>query len=195
MVESRLKPTRRQFLIAASLCGAGVLITRRFTCYEDTNWKPLMLTTAQGLALAAAAEVMVPDGPGPTGLEVAKNVDKFLAGMPQSTLRELDGLFLLLEHGTLIGGSLRRLTGLSPEDRLEFLNALSTKTGLLGDAFEGLRALVYSGWYQDRRTWAVIGYTGPWINRGPRPLVPGASDAGVLAKWVAGEGARMRGLI
>ena len=36
---------------------------------------------------------------------------------------------------------------------------------LLRGAFDGLKSLVFMGYYRDPRTWRILGYDGPRVNR------------------------------
>jgi len=38
-------------------------------------------------------------------------------------------------------------------------------TDLLRAGFDGLRSLVFMGYYRDARTWSIAGYDGPLVNR------------------------------
>ena len=43
----------------------------------------------------------------------------------------------------------------------------SSSIDLLRAGFDGLRSLVFMGYYRDARTWSLVGYDGPLVNRPP----------------------------
>ncbi|MFU8804569.1 MAG: hypothetical protein ACNA8W_12220, partial [Bradymonadaceae bacterium] len=193
--------TRRRFLWLGGVGVVGALAIGRFSCYDAADWNGTILSEWQAHALAAAALTLIPDVPGewpssgPSPMEVAHNVDRFLVGMPPEMLTEIGQMFGLIEHGTLLGGRLTRFSNLSPEHRLDFLVGLRNRGGLLAMAFEGLRALCLLGWYQDDRTWKAIGYDGPMIKRPAPPPVPTPEQAGMYGRLVAKPGAVPRGVL
>ncbi len=197
----KLRLTRRKFLWIAAGTAAGALAVGRLGFYPSAEWSGQVLSEWEGHVLAAAAAALIPDtpgelpAPGPSAMEVAQNVDAYLVGMPKRMIFEIHGMFALLEHGTLLGGSVSRLTRLSAEDGLDFLLALRERGGKLGQAFKGVRDLCLLGWYQDRRTWKPIGYPGPLLERPAPPAVVTPQEAGAYAKFVAKPGATPRGVL
>ena len=162
-------PSRRRLLVGgAALLGATAL--RHGVGYDRfEGWSGLVLDRREAQVLAAAAEAIVPDVPGPlpvdgpSARELVSAVDRYLAGMPATMIIELHGMFELLEQGTLLGGRISRLTSLEPDARRGFLLRLESFGGLLAQASRGVRDLCLLGWYQDARTWAPLGYRGPWV--------------------------------
>jgi len=196
---SRFALTRRRFLALVAVTGGGLLTVRRLGCYGDLDWNGQNLGKSNAMIIAAAAETLIPDRPGdlpedgPNGVEVAANIDHYLSGVSAEMLMEIQGLFALVEHGTLLDGKISRFSRLSPDDRLNVLLNLKGSDGLLNQAFEGLRALLLMGWYQDDRTWASIGYDGPMLKRPAPDPVPGSDASGPYGRWVAPAGTLPRG--
>ena len=165
-------PSRRGLLIGGA-AAAGLITVARTTGYRDAlpDWQGRELARWEALALIAVAEAIIPDVPGPlpsdgpSGAELAANVDRYLVGMPAPLRQEVHGLMALMEHGTLLGGRLSRLTRLDPPRRRAFLDGLTRRGGLLAVASRGVRDLCYVGWYQDPRTWPAIGYSGPLVKQ------------------------------
>jgi hypothetical protein len=198
----KLRLTRRTFLWLGGATALGALAAGRLGCYSsDKEWGGHVLWRWEAHVLAAVAAALIPDAPGelsargPSAMEVAHNVDAYLLGMPKDMVQEIHGMFALLEHGTLLGGRLARFTRLSPEARLDVLLGLRDRGGMLGQAFEGVRALCYLGWYQDDRAWPAIGYDGPLVDRPAPPAVPTPEHAGSYGRLVAEPGAQPRGVL
>ena len=62
-----------------------------------------------------------------------------------------------------------RFTRLSPGDQDRVLASLeSSDQDLLRGGFEGLKALVFMGYYRDPRTWKILDYAGPMVSRPER---------------------------
>jgi D-cysteine desulfhydrase len=180
--------TRRR-LLGASAALVGAVGWRHLVGYGDfEGWSGLVLNRREAHVLAAAAEAIVPDAPGPLPLkgpsaaQLVTAVDRYLSGMPALMRLEIHGLFELLEQGTLLNGAVSRLTTLDPSARRRFLARLEALGGPLGDASRGVRDLCLLGWYQDPRTWDGLGYGGPWVPEG------GLGGVGKYAGLVAPPG-------
>jgi D-cysteine desulfhydrase len=161
-----LKMTRRHFLMS----GGMALAATALGCQDGGSdrkaltWHGTVLSAKEALVLAAAAEALLPHTAGsPDPLRVAHNVDRYLLAVPESDQRLIHMLFLLIEHGTPLGGHLRRFTRLGLEDRLAFLSSLRRGGSMLAQAYRCLRDLCLLGYYQEPSTWDRIGYGGPWI--------------------------------
>ncbi len=197
-----LRLSRRKFLWLGGLGTLGLLTVGRLGFYGSAA--PLegqVLARWEAHTLAAAAEALIPDEPGkwpatgPSPLEVAANVDRFLVGMPRGMLREIRAMFGFIEHGTFLGARLSRFTRLSAEKRLDVLVGLYERGGVPAEAFEGIRALCLVGWYQDDRTWEALGYGGPLMSRPAPPKAVTAEDAGGYADLMAKPGSAPQGVL
>lgn len=159
----------RRLLVAGGLAAVGAAAAARLTGYREVGWTGEVLASWEAQVLAAAAPVLsgiaVPDG-----LTVAARVDRFLVSLPSPMRAEIHQLLALVEHGTTpLGLWASRFTELGPEAREAFLVSLAARGGLLAQAVRGLRDLVLLGTYQDPRTWAALGYRGPWELPPPPP--------------------------
>jgi hypothetical protein len=200
--ENGWRPTRRTFLWLGAATAAGALAAGRLAFYATDDWDGQVLGEWEASVLAAAAMALIPDTPGkpsrpgPSAMQVAKNVDRFLVGMPKPMLLEIHGMFGLIEHATLLNGSVRRFTRLDPQAQRDFLLRLHDMGGKFAQAFKGIRDLCLVGWYQDKRTWATIGYDGPLLERPAPPAVIRPSDTtGKYSELVAKPGATPKGVV
>jgi hypothetical protein len=111
----------------------------------------------------------VTDGSVPTTdeVDVVGFVDVYVANLPAALRRDLQKAFAMLEHIAPLGaGCASRFTRLAPEDQDRVLASLeSSPVDLLRGAFDGLKALVFMGYYRDPRTWPILRYDGPIVNR------------------------------
>lgn len=199
--ESPWRPSRRTFLWMGAGAAAGALLFGRTCLYDADDWDGQVLGEWEAAVIAAAAMALIPNkpgelpSPGPSGFEVAHNVDRFLEGMPEMMLLEIHGMFGLIEHGTLLGGFARRFTRLDPAQGLECLMTLRAKGGKFAQAFKGIRDLCLLGWYSDRRTWNRLGYDGPLLDRPAPPPVANREHAGPYARLIAQPGTRPGGAL
>ena len=171
--ESQGGMSRRRFLLLAGGTTLGALTLVRADCYGSLEWSGRVLGGWEASILIDAARSLIPDTPGalpsagPSGRELADNVDRYLVGLPTSMIRRIHGMFAFVEHATLVDGHLLRFTRLPPAARHSYLKGLAEADGIRSDAFHGLRDLCLVGWYQDSRTWSSLGYEGPLLRRAP----------------------------
>jgi len=163
-------------LAAGALVGLGAIVAAvRTSGYTlPAGVRLASLSPWQYLVVAAAARRIVdPDGPdAPTAdaVDVAGFVDGYVARMPSGLRDDVGGLLGVVEHlAPLRAGHRRRFTNLGPEAQDAALAWLERAGGLFAGAFDGLRALVFMGYYRDARTWAQLGYDGPTLPRGGDP--------------------------
>jgi D-cysteine desulfhydrase len=191
--KGRRVPRRR--VLAAVVAAGAVGVAARVTGYAPLAWEGRVLFAWEALVLVAAAEAFLSSLTSDERASLAARVDRYLLGMPPATLREVHGMFALIEHGTTpLGGRLRRFTNLPAAERVAFLDGLEARGGVLALASRSLRDLCMVGYYQQPSTWAEIGYAGPLVPltydpRGPERAPHPAYDA-----LVAPPGATPRGL-
>lgn len=120
-----------------------------------------------------AGRIVAPDDPSdesiPTAREVgvADYIDGFLAEMGEATRRDLLRMLQYVEHlAPLSLGYRHRFTALVPEEQDRVLASIeSSRITLLRAGFEGLKSLVMMGYYRDPRTWRILDYAGPFVER------------------------------
>lgn len=204
---ARWRPTRRQFIGLGAAGAAGLLLAGRACFYDNPStpaWSPAVLAHWEVAVLAASAGALLPDTPaqltkasasGPSGVEVAQMVDGFLRGCPGPMILEIHAMFGLIEHGTILNGSILRFTRLAPEKRLDYLLRLNQMGSKFGEAFRGLRELCLLGWYAHPKTWVALDYDGPLLERpAPKP-VQTAQSAGKYDRLLAPAGAHPKGTL
>jgi hypothetical protein len=100
-------------------------------------------------------------------LGVASFVDSWIARMPAGVRRDLGRFLAYLEHVAPMGAGLgSRFTYLRPEAQDRVLERIeSSSQDLLRAGFDGLKSLVFIGYYRDARTWGLLGYDGPLVGR------------------------------
>ncbi len=121
----------------------------------------------------AARRIVAPDRPGDASIpgaddvDVAGFADTWIARLPGRTRRDLGRFLAYLEHVAPVGsGFASRFTRLAPAEQDVVLAAIeSSSSDLLRAGFDGLRSLVFLGYYRDARTWRIAGYDGPLVNR------------------------------
>ena len=181
--DSPKKPlTRRRFLKTGVVGGAFLLAgsmvaifrTRGYDLSPEREAKLVALSAWQAVFVEQAARrITAPDLPEdksiPTSDEtdVAGFVDRYVSRMPDAMRRDLTRLFAYVEHLAPLRLKLSsRFTRLAPEEQDRVLASLETsEETLLRGGFEGLKSLVFMGYYRDPRTWKVLGYAGPWVGR------------------------------
>jgi hypothetical protein len=121
----------------------------------------------------AARRIAAPDRPGDASIpgaddtDVAGFVDGWIARMHPSLRRDLGRFLGYLEHLAPVAvGMGSRFSRLDPEDQDRVLAGLeASSSDLLRAGFDGLKSLVFMGYYRDPRTWSILGYDGPMVGR------------------------------
>jgi hypothetical protein len=182
LVTASVKPSRRKVLKASLVAGfllatgstLAVLRTRGYDLPPERAKKLVSLSPWQLILVThIARRIAAPDRPGdgaiPTAdeVDVAGFIDGYVARMPAALRQDLFRALIYIEHVAPLGlGLARRFTRLSPEDQDRVLAALeSSGQDLLRGAFEGVKSLVFMGYYRDPRTWKILGYEGPLVRR------------------------------
>lgn len=167
---------RRRFVkaaIAATLIlGGSTLAVVRTRGYAVPAGRSLVGFTAWQFVVMehAARRIAAPDRtgvPSPDDVDVAGFADGWVARMPANVRRDLGRFLAYLEHLAPVGcGLASRFTRLSPSDQDRVLAATEASSNdLLRAGFEGVKSLVFLGYYRDPRTWEIVGYDGPLVGR------------------------------
>ncbi len=121
---------------------------------------------------AIARRIAAPDRDDPSipttdETDVAGFVDGYVARLPAPLRRDLLRALAFVEHlAPLAVGCVSRFSRLGPADQDRVLASLeSNGQDLLRGAFDGLKSLVFMGYYRDPRTWRILSYDGPRVNR------------------------------
>jgi hypothetical protein len=169
--------SRRRLLEAgaaiAVALGAGV--TLRMRGYPVPP-RPLLVLSAWQYAVVqhAARRIAAPDAaatkagvPAADETGVADFADAWIARMNPRMRRDLLRFLAFVEQVAPFGcGYLGRFTRLEPAAQDRVLASIEGSShGLLRAGFDGLKALVFLGYYRDPRTWSVMGYDGPLLGR------------------------------
>jgi hypothetical protein len=171
---------RRRLLIGIGVLGAlgSVATAVRTSGYDlPEGVRPVALDAWEWLVVRALARrICAPDRAGvvtPDQANVVGFVDAYAAKMPRRMRRDLGRFLGVIEHVAPLGiASATRFSALEPGDQDRVLAKLEqSESGLFRGGFEGVKALLFMGYYRDARTWSILGYTGPLV--GPRPTGTG----------------------
>jgi hypothetical protein len=162
-------------LAGVLLVGGALAVTFRTRDYAAaTGRRLLVLAGWQWVVLRhAASRITAPDATaGATAasaddLDVAGFVDGWLSRMDTRVARDFGRFLAYLEQIAPLGcGLLSRFSQLGPAEQDRVLASLeSSRSELLRAGFEGLKALVFMGYYRHPRTWSVLAYDGPFVGR------------------------------
>jgi hypothetical protein len=120
---------------------------------------------------AAARRILAPDEngvPSADELGVAEYADAWLSEADEWTRKDFSRLLSMVEHGTPFFGRFRkRFTDLPKEAQDEYLSHLSQSSiAIVRQGMAGLKSLCLMGYYRDARSWAILGYEGPIVQKG-----------------------------
>jgi hypothetical protein len=117
--------------------------------------------------IAASDRVGDESIPSPDDLDVAAFVDQWTARLPENVRRDLGRFLAYVEHiSPIADGFVTRFTRLAAEEQDRVLASIErSSSDLLRAGFDGLRSLVFLGYYRDPRTWRIVGYDGPLVGR------------------------------
>jgi len=173
------KLTRRRLLEAAVLAalafGGSVAAIARTRGYPRpaglklAALSPWQFAVVEHAARRIAAADRADDAtiPSPDEVGVAAFVDQWTARLPENVRRDLGRFLAYVEHIAPLGmGCVSRFTRLAAGEQDRVLASIeSSSIDLLRAGFDGLRSLVFLGFYRDPRTWSIVGYDGPLVGR------------------------------
>jgi len=139
---------------------------------------PWQLAVIDAIAARMCAADVAYDSPGapPTPLEVGVGefFDAFVAGSSRAMARDCLAVLGFAEHAwPLACGELHRFTALDANRQDALLAKMEASSNdLVSGAFHSLKSLTMMGYWRDPRTWGVIGYDGPLVNRPPDGWTP-----------------------
>ena len=172
---TRPSSSRRQLLRSAAgltlvLAAAGVAVGRTRSYPAPARTLVWMTAWQWAVVEQAARRIAAADAPGaPTAddVDVTGFVDAWVSRMPERVRRDLGRFLAYLEHvAPLAAGHSSRFTRLTPREQDGVLSSVEASShDLLRAGFEGLKSLVFIGYYRDARTWSVVGYDGPLVGR------------------------------
>ncbi len=169
--------SRRSFLRYTAL-SAGLLTVSRLRAapalaVTAANADGLrVLTPHQAEVMTAVVERMVFTGadhmPAVRDTGAIATIDQVLLQVDPAVQSQVGWLLILFEWGPpLFQFKLKRFTGMTLEERDEYLNGWSTsRSDTRRLAFRALKNLSMLGYYSQDATWKGIHYDGPWV---PRP--------------------------
>ena len=166
---------RRRFLqgsaAGVALLGLGSLLPAGCTRYPKPS-KTLLFFTAKEYAVMNQAAERLLGAEGQVGsddeqVDVAANLDGWLASWDAEAQQQLRIMLRVFEHGTsLFDLQRRRFTRLGASAKDQYVDGWMRSTlGARRAVFRGLKALSASGFYKDPRTWPSLSYEGPWLGR------------------------------
>jgi hypothetical protein len=171
--------SRRRFLalaggtLALAAGAVAVVRTRGYVIPAAVAARLYALSPWQYVVVQSVARrIAAPDQEDPSipttdDTDVAGFIDEYIARLPAPLMRDLLRALAFVEHLAPLGaGFVTRFTRLAPGDQDKVLASLeSSSQDLLRGAFDGLKALVFMGYYRDPRTWRILSYDGPRVNR------------------------------
>jgi len=165
-------------IAGGALLATGSLValvrTRGYAVAADRAAKLTSLKAWQLIVVEhAARRICAPDRPDDPSIPSADEVDValffdgYVAAMPALLRRDLLRFVGYLEHlAPLTCGFTSRFTHLAPADQDRVLASVEASwSDLLRGGFEGLKAVVFMGYYRHARTWRIVGYDGPLVGR------------------------------
>jgi hypothetical protein len=161
----------------ALLLGGAAIAAVRTRGYSPPPGRKLIMTAPWEYAVVqhAARRIAAPDReadasiPTADELDVAGFVDRWLERMPERARRDLGRFLAYLEHiAPLRLGFASRFTRLAPLDQDRVLSSVEeSASDLLRAGFDGVKSLVFLGYYSAPSTWGILGYDGPLVGRPP----------------------------
>jgi hypothetical protein len=174
------KVTRRKLLagVGAFLFGASSVVaffrTRGYELPAEVVARLRSLEPWEYIFVEhAARRVCAPDREGDASIPTADDTgvadfaDVYISQLPDDLRSDLKKLLLLVEHlAPIASGFSSRFSDLGPRDQDRVLSSLeASDESLLRGGFAGLKSLLFMGYYRDPRTWRLLGYSGPRVDR------------------------------
>lgn len=156
----RPRLTRRALLGAALALAAGAVAVVRSRGYDEPWERAVVRHLARRVCAPDRPDVVTADD-----TDVVGFVSSYMTTMPPKLRRDLVRFLRFVEQvAPLAAGFASRFTRLAPEDQDQVLASLEAHSNeLLRGGFDGVKALLFMGYYRDPRTWSVIGYDGPRV--------------------------------
>lgn len=135
---------------------------------DDAKAKQLRaLSAKEYLVLQAVARRVCAsdDADAPTAdvVDAALAADAYVAKLPEPVQEEVRALLQLVEHGSSIAGRFTRLSNEQQDAALRGWQQSSLTLRRRG--FQALKTLALVGYWRDDRTWPLLGYSGPMLQR------------------------------
>jgi hypothetical protein len=171
------KTSRRRLIKAAiafgvvtAIGGVGAFVRTRgyeapagVTLASLSPWQWIVVRALARRVCAADREGIV----SADDVDVAGFVDAYAAKMPARMRRDLGRFLAYVEHAAPLAiRSASRFSRLAADEQDRVLASLEANDNpLLRGGFDGVKSLLFMGYYRDARTWTVIGYGGPLVHR------------------------------
>ncbi len=168
---------RRRFLQVSALGSMGLAVA--LVVGEHTLGRTLPDGLTQSLSLVVlspsesttlrAVALRVLDGATPSatldgGAAICQFVDRYLASLPVGLRRDVRALLHLVELFPLVQLRMSRFSHLRTDEQDALLSSWQdSRLALLRQGFQGLKSLCCLAHYQDARSFASIGYSGPLL--------------------------------
>ncbi len=171
---TRRRLLRLSLLSGVALTAAGGLLggewlaaPRRYAVPPGVRGK-LRALSAKEYRLLAAVAARILDGVEPAlrdgGGGVALWADGYVAGLPAEMQGDVRALLQLFEHAPAFSGHFSRFTALPAEAQDAVLRDWAESgLALRRQGFQALKSLCCLAYYQDPRSFAAIGYSGPML--------------------------------
>ncbi len=131
--------------------------------------QPLLVLSASESVTLRAVTLRILDGASPSprldgGAAICQFVDRYLTNLPTGLQSDVRALLHLVELYPLLQLKMARFSHLRAEEQDALLSGWQdSRLGLLRQGFQALKSLVCLAHYQDARSFATIGYSGPLV--------------------------------
>ena len=131
--------------------------------------QPLLVLSASESVTLRAVALRILDGASPSpltdgGSAICQFVDRYLTNLPTGVQSDVRALLHLVELYPLLQLKMARFSHLRAEEQDALLSGWQdSRLGLLRQGFQALKSLVCLAHYQDARSFATIGYSGPLV--------------------------------